>query len=129
MKDNKSISMLFYVGAAYDGILGLIFLLFPKALFEHFNVTPPNHYGYVQFPAALILIFGLMFLAIAMNPHKNYNLIPYGILLKISYCSLVFWYWLTANIPGFWKPFAIMDLIFMVLFYLSYRQLSNVSRG
>ena len=33
--------------------LGLAFLASPAAIFEVFGVTPPNHPGYVQFPALL----------------------------------------------------------------------------
>ena len=35
------------------------------------EVTPPNHWAYVQFPAALLVIFGLMFVAIAQDPVAN----------------------------------------------------------
>ena len=125
MKDEKSISLLFYIGAAYDGLLGLVFLLFPKGLFGFFNVTPPNHFGYVKFPAALLIIFGVMFLAIAKNPTQNRNLIPYGIMLKISYCSIAFWYWFTTGIPTIWKPFAVCDLIFLALFFMAYKNLKK----
>lgn len=125
MKNQKSVSLFFYVSAAYDGLLGLAFLLFPKGLFEFFKVTPPNHFGYVQFPAALLVIFGLMFLAIAKNPSSNRNLIPYGILLKVAYCSIAFWYWFTANLPTLWKPFAVCDLIFGVLFFVAYKNLKT----
>ena len=30
-------------------------------MYQRFEVIPPNHYGYVHFPAALLIIFGLMF--------------------------------------------------------------------
>ncbi len=116
MKTTRWIQVLFGVGAVYDGLLGAAFLLGGSALFDWFGVTPPNHSGYVQFPAALLLVFALMFLAIAKNPAKNRNLIPYGILLKISYCSVIGFHWLGAGIPNMWKPFAVCDFIFLLLF-------------
>lgn len=109
-------SVIFGLSALYDGLLGIFFLFASPLVFRWFEVTPPNHYGYVHFPAALLIIFGLMFLAIARDPVKNRNLIPYGILLKIAYCSVAFYHWFTAGIPGMWKPFAICDLVFLVLF-------------
>ena len=42
---------LFLVAAIYDGVLGLVFLVQPGLAFELFDVVPPNHFAYVQFPA------------------------------------------------------------------------------
>ena len=120
MTGAKKTAALFYVAALYDGILGLAFLLVAGRVFTLFDVQPPNHLGYVQFPAALLLVFALMFLAIARNPRQNRNLIPFGVLLKVSYCGVVFWNWSQAGIPYMWKPFAIADLLFAVLFCVAY---------
>jgi hypothetical protein len=115
-----AVSALFWVAAAYDGILGLIFLVVPAEMFEWFMVTPPNHYGYVRFPASLLVVFAIMFVAIARAPARNRNLIPYGILLKVSYCGVVFAYWFSMGVPGMWKPFAVADLAFGALFLMAY---------
>ncbi|MCA9094002.1 MAG: hypothetical protein KDA68_10975 [Planctomycetaceae bacterium] len=112
----SQIRKLFAVAALYDGFLGVLFLLIPGSVFYLFSITPPNHFGYVQFSAALLIIFGLMFLKIALDPRENASLILYGILLKISYCGLTFYYWFGEGIPWIWKPFAIFDLIMLVLF-------------
>lgn len=125
MKTKGWIWWLFVVAALYDGILGLIFLLAPGALFERFEVPPPNHFGYVQFPAALLLVFAWLFAAVALAPERNRNLIPYGMGLKTAYCALVFYYWFTIQIPTMWKPFAVADLVFLVLFLLAYVQLGK----
>lgn len=119
------VSVLFYIASAYDGVLGLIFLLLPLPLYEWYQITPPNHLGYVQFPAALLVVFGLMFLSIARNPARNRNLIPYGILLKVSYCAVVFGYWVSQGIPDLWKPFAIADACFILAFLWAYVQLGR----
>ena len=120
MKRHIWISILYYFSAAYDGILGLAFLFIPLSVFNWYGTTPPSHLGYVHFPAALLMLFAMMFINIARHPLRNYNLIPYGILLKFSYCSVVFWHWFTGGIPGMWKPFAIFDIFFGVLFLWSY---------
>jgi hypothetical protein len=116
MKNIKWITLLFYVAAAYDGILGAAFIFIPSSIFSWFNVSPPNHPGYIHFPAALLIVFALMFINIALAPIRNRNLIPYGILLKVSYCSVVFWHWFSGGIPPMWKPFALFDVIFGLLF-------------
>ncbi len=111
-----TIRALFAVAGVYDGGLGLAFLFAGRALFEAFGVTPPNHPGYVQFPAALLVVFALMFFAVAADPVRNRNLVPWGILLKASYCGVVGYHWLAGGIPGMWKPFWFADLAFLLLF-------------
>src|SRR6478736_3358321 len=93
MKSTQPIAALFLIAALYDGALGAFFLVAPGQVFQWADVTPPNHWAYVQFSAALLLIFGLMFAAIARDPVSNRNLIVYGILLKVAYCGIAFWYW------------------------------------
>ncbi len=123
MKNQTTLRIFFLIAALYDGILGLLFLFAAHWVFGTFGVTEPNHMGYVQFPACLLVTFALLFLAIANRPKENRNLIPYGMLLKVSYCSVTFWYWFTTGIPNMWKPFAIADLAFLVLFAAAYVQL------
>ena len=116
MKTRRAITALFIVAAIYDGLLGAAFLFGSGALFQWFGVAPPNHLGYVQFPAALLIVFAIMFMAIALNPTRNRNLIPYGILLKVSYCGVILYHWWTVGLPDIWKPFCIFDLVFLIAF-------------
>ena len=116
MSTKRGVAALFIVAAIYDGLLGAAFLFAGGRVFDRFGVTPPNHAGYVQFPAALLIVFAIMFAAIARDPFRNRNLIPYGILLKLSYCGVVLFHWFTAGVPDMWKPFCIADLIFLVCF-------------
>jgi hypothetical protein len=115
---------LFYVAAAYDGLLGAVFVFFWRWPFQLFGVTPPNHGGYVQFPSLLLLVFGLMFLRIARDPRANRDLIVYGIGLKLSYSGVVFAHQLTGGVPTMWLPWAWIDLAFLVLFVMAYRSLA-----
>ena len=128
MKNTKVISLLFVIAALYDILLGLVFLFAGSYIFEYLKITPPNHMGYVQFPAALLVIFAILFTVIAVNPIKNKNLIPYGILLKISYCSIAFFHWLTNDIPYIWKPFAVVDLLFLLAFAVSLQILRKTQK-
>jgi hypothetical protein len=125
MKGKPGVVALYVVAGLYDGLLGLVFLFGWEAVFRRFEVTPPNHPGYIQFPALLLIVFGLMFLAVARNPARNRNLIPYGVLLKAAYCGTVFWHWIASGIPGMWKPFAWADLVFGILFVWSYIHLGK----
>ena len=128
MRRWTAISWLFALSALHDGGLGIGFLLFPAALFARFGVGPPNHFGYVQFPAALLIVFALMFLAIARDPAGKRLLIPYGALLKISYSGIVLWYWIRTGLPGMWKPFAVIDVVFLALFAWAYARLRSPAK-
>ena len=66
------------IAALDDAALGIVFLIAPAWVFRVADVTPPNHWAYVQFPGVLLVIFGLMFAAIAARPTENRNLIPMG---------------------------------------------------
>ena len=90
-----------------------------------FRVEPPNHFGYVQFPAALLVVFGMMFLAVARNPAAQSQPHPLrhpaqGVLLRHRLRLLVH-----AGLPLLWKPFAVCDVVFAVLFLRSWQLLDE----
>ena len=116
---------LFALAAIYDAVLGIAFLLAPSGIFAWLDLAPPNHLGYIQFPAALLIVFAAMFAAIAMDPQRNRNLIPYGILLKISYCGVVLFHWVTSELPFIWKPFFVADIAFLIAFVWAWKSLSE----
>jgi hypothetical protein len=105
----------------YDGLIGLAFFFAPATIFRTAGVTPPNHFGYVQFPALVLLIFAAMFLRIAADPVARREQIPYGMALKASYFCVVFWYQLHSGIPALWIPFAWADVVFFLLFFASWK--------
>ncbi len=120
------IRWLFAVAALYDFAIGLTFLLQGARLFEASGVPQPNHWGYIHFGALMLMVFGLMFAAVAIHPSANRNLIPYGILLKLSYVGLVGYYWATEPIlPWLFKPFLFADLVMLVLFVVAYMALGS----
>ena len=112
----KWVSPLFLVAALYDGVLGILFFCFPLWVFETAGVTPPNHIGYVQFPALLLILFAIMFATIARNPVARRELIWYGVGLKTSYTGLVAWHASAGGIPSMWIPWAWADVVFLALF-------------
>ncbi len=118
----SAVRVLFLIAGLYDFLIGLAFLLFGRQLFDAAAVPPPNHWGYVQFCALLLAVFGIMFFAVAHDPVANRNLIPYGMLLKLSYTALVVYYWVTTDCPLLFKPFAVIDALMFVLFLLAYRK-------
>jgi len=118
----KWLKPFFIVCGLYDGILAMAFIFAGPRIFEWFDVIPPNHPAYIQFSAFLLLIFAVMFFRIATDPVKHRELIPYGIGLKISYCSIAFWYEFTSDIADMWMPWAWADLIFLVLLIIAWNK-------
>ena len=113
---DKAIRILFLVAALYDFVLGSAFLFAGPELFNRFSVPPPNHWGYISFCCLMLMIFGLMFLCVAINPRGYRCLIPFGILLKIAYSGIVGFYWATEGVPLAFKPFLVVDVLMLVLF-------------
>ncbi|HET8548038.1 MAG TPA: hypothetical protein VFL57_08540 [Bryobacteraceae bacterium] len=116
------IKVVFAVSGIYDSALGLAFLLFAPQIFARFGITPPNHPGYIQFPALLLIIFGVMFLQVARDPGGHRDLMLYGAALKAAYCGIAFWHELHGGIPDLWMPWAWADLVFCVAFLVAWRQ-------
>jgi hypothetical protein len=116
---------LYLIAAVYDLILGVAFLAAQDRIFAWFEVTPPNHPGYVMFGALCVLIFGVAFLLIARAPERNRDLIALGVLFKLAYAVPVLGYHFTGGIPTMWVPWAYADLVFALLFLVSLRALSR----
>jgi hypothetical protein len=112
----------FVIAGLYDFVIGLAFLFAGASIFEASGVPAPNHWAYIQFASLLLIVFGIMFFAIAADPIAHCNLIPFGMMLKLCYTGLVAYYWATADCPMLFKPFAIIDGIMFVLFWLAYTQ-------
>lgn len=125
---NVSMTMhkvLFVVSGLYDGVLGLAFLAAGPALFQYFQVTPPNHFGYITFPALILIVFAAMFFQIASDPRRYRDMIPLGMGLKVAYTGTVFYYQLHGGLPQLWIPFAWADGVFLVLFVVAWRELGR----
>ena len=123
------IKKLFVVAGLYDGLLGLAFLFGHDRIFAYFGVQPSNHPAYIEFPALLLITFGLMFLHISTDPVRLRPLMPYGMALKTSYVALAFWYQFTIGVPSMWMPWAWMDLLFLIAFVVAWRLVSTHEIG
>src|ERR1700680_3978581 len=116
----STVRVLFAFAGLYDFLIGLAFLIFGPQLFDATGIPHPNHWVYIQFGALLLVIFGTMFFAIAKDPVANRNLMPYGMLLKLSYTGLVAYYWVSGDLPLLFKPFAVIDAVMFILFFLAF---------
>lgn len=111
--------LIFGLSALYDGVLGLAFLLAAPGIFQRLGTPPPNHWGYVIFPALMLIVFALMFAAVAVRPVAYRHYILPGVGLKLAFAGTVIFYWATSGVPVMWQPFAVVDLGFAALFLAS----------
>jgi hypothetical protein len=120
------IRLLFSIAGLYDLLIGLAFLGFGPQIFAAGGVPQPSpgSWAYIQFGSLMLVIFGIMFFAVAYAPQANRNLIPYGILLKLAYTGLVVYYAFILDVPMLFKPFAVIDATMFVLFALAYSKLT-----
>jgi hypothetical protein len=121
------IRFIFTASGIYDGILGFVIFFLGYSVYDANGVMRPNHIGYIQFPALLLIIFGIMFLQVGKSPVKYRGMMWYGIGLKIAYAGLVFYYLMADGIPFMWVPFAILDTIFLILFIASWMSVRGIN--
>jgi len=117
------IKPLFFIAGIYDLVAGGLMLFAAAYIFRLTGTTAPDP-GYIQFPALLVMLFGIMFLFIAANPVARRELIAYGMGLKASYSGVIFWHQLTGSVAFLYVPLAWADFTFLVLFFLAWRSLA-----
>jgi hypothetical protein len=100
---------LLVLAGLFDGVLGAAFLSAAPQVFSFCAIPAPNHWGYVHFASALLMIFALMFFAAAVYPAGNRNLVAYGMLLKVAFVGTVLYHWMHGDVPGVFKLFLVLD--------------------
>jgi hypothetical protein len=109
------------VSGVYDATLGLAFLAAYPSIYARMGVTLPNHPGYVQFPAALVVLFGVAFLIAARAPSRHRDILWMGALLKVAYAAVTLGHWFVGSIPAPWTMFGWIDALFAVLLLMAWR--------
>ena len=122
----KTIKTVFLISAAYDILLGIIFGLFFKPIYTKFGIEIPSNAGYLQLPALYIFIFGVGFYFVYKNPQQNRAIIPLGILMKFAFCLVAFGHLVFDTIPSIYIPFAVIDIVFALLFIAANRAVKKM---
>lgn len=115
----KAVRVLFLIASIYDVVAGLGFTFFYKPIYERFGVAMPNHPGYVQLAGLFVLIFGIGFYLVYLDPLRNRSVILMGILMKAAFVAVVFYHSVFGSSPQLYVPFAVVDLVFFVQFLLA----------
>jgi hypothetical protein len=123
----KGIKTVFLIAALYDIILGIVFGLFFKLVYNSFGTELPNHAGYIQLAAAYIFTFGIGFYLVYKDPVRNQAIITLGVLMKLLFVVIVLGHLLIDAVPAFYIPFALLDIVFLLLFLYTQTALKKLA--
>lgn len=115
----------YWLGAIYGIALGLAVLVLGDSLFVRFEVRPPEYAAYYELPGFMLIIFGVLFAQIALNPVRQRVLMIYAMALKVSTAGLFIYHHFVDGLPGFLIPFAFADVALLVLFSSAYVATGN----
>ena len=116
-KRERSYQGLFLVAAVYDLILGFSFLFFYKFMYSFLNISLPDNPAYLSLSAAFVFVIGIGYYFIYLDIYSNKALVKLGIIYKIAYAIIAFYYFFLGTIPHIvFILFAVIDIIFIFLF-------------
>lgn len=112
--------MLFWVAAAYDIVLGIMFLFFADPAFRLLDIEDqlPEFTGFVSLIAAFLFVIGLAYVFIARGDlERNRDLIAVGALYKLAYSGVAAYYLAVGVYPHlvFIAVFGLADVVFLIL--------------
>jgi hypothetical protein len=107
----------FLVGAAYDMILGALFFLTWRPIYDALGVQPPGNTAYLHIATAYIFVQGLSYWYVSRNIIRNLDIVRVGIVYKAIYVGLAAYYLVIGQLPHpVFAWFAVSDFVFLVLF-------------
>jgi hypothetical protein len=111
---------LFRIAAAYDGALGIVFVVFPAQAFNALGIGDkvPKFGGYVALLGAFVFVLGFAYFLISRGDlRRNLDLILVGVVYKLAYCAVAVYYSFSEHLPHwvFGALFGGLDFIFFVL--------------
>lgn len=115
----------FLVAAVYDGVLGAGFFLLYNPIFHALGIALPNNTSYIHITTAYIFVQGLSYWFVSRNPVKNVDIVKVGIVYKIIYSGLAFYYLAIGQLlSSIFAWLGVVDLIFLV-FFVRFVQLAS----
>lgn len=107
--------LLLTAAALYDGILGLLFLLFFRPILGLLGAAVPENPVYLQLAAGCIALFGLGFWHAAQHPVRNLDLVRLGTGLKVFFVCLAAYAAAVGLLPHpIFLVLALLDALFVV---------------
>jgi len=121
---------LFLLVAVYDIILGIIFMFFTKSTFELLGIPEklPEFDGYLTLIGMYVFVLGIAYYLIYKGDlQKNRDLILIGVLYKLGYCAVAFYYFIVGEIPHilFLALFGVIDFVMFLLMLECYNTIGK----
>lgn len=117
LKNEKSYRNLFLIAALYDFILGFVFFAFMGFFLEDiFELLLPLYPAFFQAAAAFVFVMGVGFYFVYRNMYRNIDIVKLGIIFKLFYTGLAFYYVFFGGMPWIFSVFGFLDIIFIVFF-------------
>ena len=115
----KFARLVFLIAALYGIVVTLPFFFIEERL--NLEYPPPiNHPEYFYSFAGIVLVFQLLFLAIAWNPGRYRPTMPFCVLEKLSLVPAFIILFPQGRFPMSWIAPLTIDLILGVLFAIAY---------
>jgi hypothetical protein len=111
MNKEKLFPVYFRIIGVYDILLGILFVLFFRNIYQQLNITLPNHPGYIFVPALFLICGGIGEFLIARNPLRNTDLVIVRLLMKLSFAGAVFYCYFTYGVPVVFMIISIISIV------------------
>jgi len=92
MDFDKYYKSMFLIAGIWNIGLGLIIMLFYPILFPLMGITMPNSSMWIQATLLLVIVFGVAFIFVSLNPEDNKSIVRIGAIEKIAFFILFYWY-------------------------------------
>lgn len=113
------------VTALYDLVLGIAFLFFYAPIFSWLLIELPTDARYLQLSAAFVLVLGIGYYLIYRNIERNKDLFLLGILYKVAYSAIAFYYFFFGTVETIFFIFGCIDLVMLALLVYCYKKIYN----
>jgi hypothetical protein len=114
---NNGYRMAFLIGAIYDGLLGVLFLVASGPILQALRVDVPDNPVYLQLAAGLIALMGLLQYYVWRDMERNLDIIRVLIAFKAYYVLLALVTTLRGDLPHpVFGVLAVIDLLFLIAF-------------
>jgi hypothetical protein len=113
----KRFRTLFLVAAWYDAILGAAFFLLYGPIFRMLGAELPSNTSYIHLSAGFVFVQGVGYWLVARDMMRNTDLVKVGVIYKVIYSGVVFWYLAIGQLPHVtFAYFGVFDVLFIVGF-------------
>jgi hypothetical protein len=107
----------FLMAALYNTLLGAIFFLFYRPLFDWLGIELPYNTSYIHLTAAFVFVQGVGYWFVYRNMMRNVDLVKLGVIYKGIYSVLAIYYLVIGELlNAIFAWFAVFDVIFLALF-------------